>query len=234
MLTILVAFSGIVGVVPMPILAAVLIYAAVSSLRAGAIGTIWRTGRMSQIAVTSTFLGTLFLPVAVAVGVGVALSLLLQLNREALDLRVTQLQPRPGGRFAERPAPATLPSRTVTLLDVYGSLYYAGAKTLAARLPDPGGAKRPVVVLRLRGRTRLGATSVVVIDGYAKRLADRRATVPQRGRHRPGRAADPRRQASRGRRRPGGHSHPGHRRILRQSLRRGAALACRPARHPVS
>jgi SulP family sulfate permease len=60
----------------------------------------------------------------------------------------------------------------VTLLDVYGSLYYAGAKTLAARLPDPGGAERPVVVLRLRGRTRLGATSVVVIDGYAKRLAD--------------------------------------------------------------
>lgn len=172
MLAILVVFSGIVGVVPMPILAAVLIYAAVGSLRAGAIGTIWRTGRMSQIAVTSTFLATLFLPVAVAVGLGVALSLLLQLNREALDLRVTQLQPRPGGRFAERPAPATLPSRTVTLLDVYGSLYYAGAKTLAARLPDPGGAERPVVVLRLRGRTRLGATSVVVIDGYAKRLAD--------------------------------------------------------------
>jgi SulP family sulfate permease len=172
MLAILAVFSGIVGVVPMPILAAVLIYAAVGSLRAGAIGTIWRTGRMSQIAVTSTFLATLFLPVAVAVGLGVALSLLLQLNREALDLRVTQLQPRPGGRFAERPAPATLPSRTVTLLDVYGSLYYAGAKTLAARLPDPGGAERPVVVLRLRGRTRLGATSVVVIDGYAKRLAD--------------------------------------------------------------
>jgi SulP family sulfate permease len=55
MLAILVVFSGIVGVVPMPILAAVLIYAAVGSLRAGAIGTIWRTGRMSQIAVTSNF-----------------------------------------------------------------------------------------------------------------------------------------------------------------------------------
>jgi SulP family sulfate permease len=171
MLAILVAFSGIVGVVPMPILAAVLIYAAVGSLRAGAIETIWRTGRMSQVGLTATLLGTLFLPVAVAVGLGVALSLLLQLNRGALDLRVTELKLRPDGRFAETPAPATLPSRAVTLLDVYGSLYYAGARTLAARLPDPAGAERPVVVLRLRGRTRLGATAIVVIDGYAKRLA---------------------------------------------------------------
>jgi SulP family sulfate permease len=81
------------------------------------------------------------------------------------------LEPRPDGRFTEQPAPATLPSWTVTLLDVYGSLYYAGAKTLATRLPDPSGAERPVVVLRLPGRTRLRATSVLVIDGYAKRLA---------------------------------------------------------------
>jgi sulfate permease, SulP family len=60
----------------------------------------------------------------------------------------------------------------VTLIDIYGSLYYAGARTLAARLPDPSGVEQPVVVLRLRGRTRLGATAIVVIDGYTRRLAD--------------------------------------------------------------
>jgi SulP family sulfate permease len=60
----------------------------------------------------------------------------------------------------------------VTLLDVYGSLYYAGAKTLAARLPETAGAERPVVVLRLRGRTQLGASSLVVLDAYAGRLAE--------------------------------------------------------------
>ena len=87
-------------------------------------------------------------------------------------MRVTELEPRPEGRYAERPAPATLPSRAVMMLDVYGSLYSAGAKTLSARLPEPGGSVQPGVVLRLRGRTRLGATSVVVIEGYAKRVAD--------------------------------------------------------------
>ena len=58
----------------------------------------------------------------------------------------------------------------MVLLDVYGSLYYAGARTLAARLPDPRGAERPVVVLRLRGRTALGATSFKILTAYARQL----------------------------------------------------------------
>jgi SulP family sulfate permease len=170
MLAVLVVFSGIVGKVVIPPLAAVLIFAAVGSLRSGAIGTILRTGLTSQIGFVSTVAATLFLPVAAAVGVGVTLSLLLQLNREALDLKVVRLEPVDRGRFKESPAPAGLPSHAVTLLDVYGSLYYAGAKTLAARLPETAGAERPVVVLRLRGRTQLGASSLVVLDAYAERL----------------------------------------------------------------
>jgi len=58
----------------------------------------------------------------------------------------------------------------VVLLDVYGSLFYAGARTLQSRLPDPTGSVRPVVVLRLRGRAQLGATSFTVLADYAERL----------------------------------------------------------------
>lgn len=60
--------------------------------------------------------------------------------------------------------------RAVTLLDVYGSLYYAGARTLAARLPEVAGAVRPAVVVRLRGRTALGSTGLEVLAQYAQRL----------------------------------------------------------------
>jgi SulP family sulfate permease len=58
------------------------------------------------------------------------------------------------------------------LLDVYGSLFYAGARTLQARLPDPAHAERPVVVLRLRGRAMLGSTAFAVLAEYAARLAE--------------------------------------------------------------
>ena len=170
MLLIILAFSGLVGEVAMPTLAAVLIYSAAMSLRLGALETIWRAGPLSQIALATTLLATLLLPVAEAVGIGVAISLLLQLRQEAIDLSVVQLVRVDGGRFAERPAPARPASRSVTLLDVYGSLYYAGARTLEARLPDPAGSTRPVVIVRLRGRTALGATAFVILARYAERV----------------------------------------------------------------
>ena len=170
MLMILAFFSGVVGVVAMPTLAALLIYAAAGSLRFLEISAIWRTGLTSQIAITTTFVATLLLPVASAVGLGVVLSLLLQLNQSALDLRVVEIVPRDDGRPEERPAPTRLASHTVTLIDVYGSLHYAGARTLQHHLPDPTGSDSPAVVLRMRGRTTVGATLFTVLAGYAEQL----------------------------------------------------------------
>jgi sulfate permease, SulP family len=170
MLLIIVVFSGIVGRIPIPTLAAILIFAGASSLRLTRIDTILRTSRTSQIAFFTTLAATMILTVTAAVGIGVALSLLLQVNQEAVDLRVVRLQPDVNGQLIEAPIEKTLSSREVTLLDVYGSLMLAGARTLQVRLPDPTGADRPVVVLRLRGRTTLGATAFIVMADYAERI----------------------------------------------------------------
>jgi SulP family sulfate permease len=171
MLVILVVFSGVVGRIPIPTLAAVLIFAAASSLRVGRIETVLRSGAPAWVPFIATLAATLVLPVATAVGVGVGLSLLLQLNQEAVDLEVVSLLVQPDGRFVESPATTSLPSAEVTILEVYGSLRFAGARTLQTRLPDPATSNQPVVVLRLRGRTRLGATGLIVLGGYANHLA---------------------------------------------------------------
>jgi sulfate permease, SulP family len=173
MIAILVAFSGLIGKVALATLAGLLIAAAVGALRAGEMRMILRTGPISQVVLLTTFIATLVLPIPAAVGIGVALSLLLQLNQEAMDLRVVELVPTLDGRFEEQPAPTTLASHHVTLLDAYGSLLYAGAKTLERRLPDLDDVDTPVVVLRLRGRTTLGSTFFAVADEYAGRLHER-------------------------------------------------------------
>jgi SulP family sulfate permease len=172
MMVILLAFSTAVGKVAMPTLAAILIFAAFGSLRPGAIATILRTGPNSQIGFVATFVATLILPVAAAVGLGVVLSLLLQLNQEAIDLKVVQLVPDGHGGFAEADPPARVDAHDVVVLDVYGSLFYAGSRTLQAHLPEVGDADHAAVVLRLRGRTTLGATFFTIIAGYAARLAE--------------------------------------------------------------
>jgi len=179
MVAILLAFSGLVGRIALPTLAATLIYLGASSLQVAEMVTIARTGPSSQVALITTFVATLTLPVAAAVGVGVALSMLLQVNRETMDLRVVELVPLEDGRLAEASPPRCLPGGHVTILDVYGSVLYAGARTLERKLPEPdvpddpelADSYVPVLVLRLRGRTSVGATFVKVVADYADRLA---------------------------------------------------------------
>ncbi|MFD6101144.1 SulP family inorganic anion transporter [Nocardia salmonicida] len=168
-LVILVALAGAVGRVSLPTLAAILMVAAARSIDADRLVAIWSSGAISRTALVVTFVATLLLPVTAAVGVGVGLSLLLQLNQEAIDLKVVRLRVD-GDHLIEAKAPNSLSDNEIVILDVYGSLFYAGARTLQAKLPDPDGAHDPVVILRLRGRTSVSATFLHVIGDYARRL----------------------------------------------------------------
>lgn len=73
------------------------------------------------------------------------------------------------GHLEERAAPTRLRSHTATLVDVYGSLHYAGARTLEGQLPDPAGTASPVQ-LYLAGAV-VGASSLEAFH-YAEARAD--------------------------------------------------------------
>jgi SulP family sulfate permease len=173
MVVVLVLLSGLAGEVAIPTLAAILIVASIGAIRPLAITAIWRSGAQAQIAMVTTFASTLLLPVSAAVGIGAALSLLLSVNREAQDVRIVSLSEREDGSIVEGPAPSRLESGTVTVLNVYGSLFYAGARTFENELPLVGVAEKPVVVIRIRGRAVMGATAFSVLSSYASRLDER-------------------------------------------------------------
>jgi SulP family sulfate permease len=171
MAVIVLGIPGIVTRVVMPALGALLIVAAISSVNPSEIASVWRAGWPSRLAAMTTFVSTLVLPIQVAVGFGVVLSALLYVTESSTDVSVVELVEHRGGRIEEKPRPKRLSSDTVTVLDVYGHLFFAGARTLEQLLPSvPADIEHPVVILRLRGRTSLGATLVEVISGYADRL----------------------------------------------------------------
>jgi SulP family sulfate permease len=58
----------------------------------------------------------------------------------------------------------------VIVLDVHGSLFYAGAWTLGRALPEVSGTNAPAVVLRLRNRTAVGATFIDILGRYADQI----------------------------------------------------------------
>jgi sulfate permease, SulP family len=134
--------------------------------------SIWNTGGSTRWSIVATFLATLVLSVPLAVAAGVLLTVVLYLASSASDVTVREIIRLDDGRFAESEPPKQLSSNTVTVLDVYGSLFFAGARTLLEVLPSPASSTRPVVVLRLRGYTHVGATLIEVLDSYADALAD--------------------------------------------------------------
>jgi len=156
--------------VPMPALAALLIVAGYQGLRIEAAQTIWRTGNVPAAVMGLTFLATLFIPLQYAVLLGVAFSIVLYVAQQANQVVITEWVLKPSGFPVEQPAPSALPSHRLTVLQVYGSLFFAGAKNLEEMLPTAENATRAVVVLSLRGRTEIGSTFVAVLRRYAETL----------------------------------------------------------------
>ncbi len=170
MLVILLAFPGVIGEVPMTVLAALMIMAGIGALDVAETRSVWFIGAAARLPMVVTFVATLVLSIPAAVGVGVLLTLVLFVASSATNVTVRALVREPDGRIRESDPPLRLPSLQTTTLNVYGSLFFAGARKLEEVLPDPDGSIRPAVVIRLRGRRRLGATLIEVLDTYADEL----------------------------------------------------------------
>jgi SulP family sulfate permease len=170
MLLFVLLIPGLVGQAAMAALAALMILAGLGAINLAEARSIWDTGWSSRLPLVVTFVATLFISIPAAVGIGVVLTILLYLFSSSTDVKVREMILSPDGRMEERQPPKQLPSHAVTVLDIHGSLFFAGARTLAEKLPSPQGATQPVVVLRLRGRTRVGATLVEVLDDYADKV----------------------------------------------------------------
>jgi len=172
MAVIVVLVPTLVGFIAMPALGALLVVAGASSLKPSEVAALRNAGWPSVMAGTTTYLATLFLPIQAAVGLGVVLSALLFLTRTANAVTIVRLVKHDHGRIEEQTAPRELSGGTVTVLDVYGDLFYAGARTFERLLPRIRGGERAAVVLRLRGRRSLDATLVDVLSRYASQLEE--------------------------------------------------------------
>jgi SulP family sulfate permease len=163
-------FAGLIELLPMTALAAMLVVIGIRLIDVDGIRTVWQTNPFARTAMGITFTFTLLAPLQVAVVVGIVVSILLYVARQANEVHIVRwVWPEDGYGYPEEfPAPKELPSHEITVLNVYGSLFFAGASTLEDNLPAPELAQRAVVILNLRGRDDIGST----FNGVLKRYAD--------------------------------------------------------------
>jgi SulP family sulfate permease len=164
-------FSNAVETIPLATLAGLLVLVGLRAIKVGAIETVWQTSAPPRTIMLVTFVAVLLMPVQYAVVLGVAISIVMYVYNASLDVRVVELKRMPDGLYAEQPAPERLPDDSVTVLDVYGSVFYAGADIIEGLLPAAMGSHRPAVALRLRGRTDVGSTFLGVVERYRGEIA---------------------------------------------------------------
>jgi SulP family sulfate permease len=144
--------------------------AGIQMVNVNAIQTVWRTNTVSRTIMVVTFASTLVMPLQYAVLVGVVIAILMFVLQQSNTLRIVEWDARESGWPVEQPAPKQLESNKITVLYIYGNLFYAAADTFEKNLPAVEGARRAVVILLLRGYDDIGSTVIGVLHRYTEAL----------------------------------------------------------------
>jgi SulP family sulfate permease len=178
MAVLVLAASGLVGLVAMPALAALLIVVGVQTIKPARIRAVMGSGSLQTAIMAVTFALTLIVPAQFAVLIGVGLAIIMFVGQQSNRLRLRQLEFADGGRIREQEPIATIPPHTVVALQPYGSVFFASAAALEEQLPKVDGDSRgSVVVLRLRGIDEVGLTFTAVLDRYLTALEEHGSTM---------------------------------------------------------
>jgi SulP family sulfate permease len=169
---VLLLFGSYVEKVPLPTVAALLIVASAAALKPDAFMEVWRTNWASRLNMLVTLALTLMVPIQYAVLAGVVLSTIQHISSSSLDFRVRRLVPAAEGRFLEEEPPERLPDDEVTIMDIYGSVFYADTEAINAELPEVVGTRHAVLVVRLRGRGELGSSAIGLLRRWAELLQE--------------------------------------------------------------
>lgn len=163
---VLLVLGPLVEMVPLSVLGGLLVVVGVSAFDVAGMSDVWHASRESAVIMGITLGAMLIVPVQYAVLLGAALSAVQYVYSSSKDVRVVVLVPLGNGRWSEQAPPATLPSETTTVVDIYGSVFYAGVDLVDTLLPSVADARRPVLVVRMRGRSEIGSTALTMLRRY--------------------------------------------------------------------
>jgi SulP family sulfate permease len=165
-------FGNLVELLPVPALAGLLIYVGMEIIvgQREEIALVWRTSPLASMGMVATFAATLVVPLVQAIYLGVVLSLLLHIYTSSLQVRVVQLVPVGDDDIEERAAPSELASNQATVLQFYGSPYFAAVSRRKQLIPSTEKAQNAVLILNLRREDYVGSTYLNWLEDFADEM----------------------------------------------------------------
>ena len=171
MAAVILLFGQLIGFLALPAMAGLLMVVGFRALKLDKVEVVWKTGLVGQVVMVITFGLCMFVPLQYAVLIGVGISVLLYFFQESHHIKVKEWDWEPGQYPVEQDVPETVPSNEVTLVMVYGSVFFATASLIEEKLPEiTEDTQNAVIILGLRGEDDLGSTFLEVLDQYATDL----------------------------------------------------------------
>ena len=126
----------------------------------------WKVNRLSTAVAFVTVIVGVFEDLTVAIFTGVILSLLLYTFESVNKVKVVQLVRTDDGHWETRSAPDKLTSNQITVIQIYGNVYFADVYSADDLLPSYEGATNAVLIYSMRGRESIDLTVI----NYAQKL----------------------------------------------------------------
>lgn len=173
MVVVILFAADTVAYVAMPALAGLLVVIGAGAVKPARILSVLRTGPVQTVIMAVTFVLTILIPLQFAVLFGVGLGMVLFVVQQSNRVRVRELRLAEDGAMREVDPVAVIAPGSITVLQPYGSLFFASAPTLERQLPAVSPqSEDAVVILRLRGVDQIGLTTIDVLRRYAGALHD--------------------------------------------------------------
>jgi SulP family sulfate permease len=169
LLVTIILFGAYTELIPMSSLAGLLIVIGFGIMvkESRELGASWKVNRVATAAAIVTIVVGVFEDLTVAIFAGVTLSLLIFTFESVKKVKVVELVRRDDGDWDTRPVPDKLTSDEITVIQIYGNIYFADVYSADDWLPSYEEATNAVLIYSMRGRESIDLTTIE----YIKKLS---------------------------------------------------------------
>jgi SulP family sulfate permease len=167
-LVFLLLFSRLIGYIPVPALAGVVVVSSASLINPGLIKLTWQSRLNSRIVMSITFFSALVLPFEYAIFLGILSTLLIYLG-ESSQVNLSYILEDENGQFIELPMERIEERKPeIAIVNIEGDLYFAAVEGLEEQINRILDSGLKVLILRFRRTHLLASTGIMALDHLIK------------------------------------------------------------------
>ena len=167
-LVFLLLFSRLIGYIPIPALAGVVVVSSASLINPGLIKMTWQSRLNSRIVLLVTFISALVLPFEYAIFLGILSTLLMYLG-ESSRVNLSYILEDENGQFIELPMERIEERKPeIAIVNIEGDLYFAAVEGLEEQINRILNSGLKILILRFRRTHLLASTGIMALDHIIK------------------------------------------------------------------